>query len=161
MIPCMLLALGGNLVDGPGSSKLGLRTTATIIFGRLVLVPLARLGIVTLADKLGFLAADDKDVSSLRLCVKHRVRRNCCLSVKFILDSAIIEQLGIPKSEIRNPMVSSSYRSSKLRKPNQTVLEAQARRELKDKEQVSKAQLGAFFSAMTIRANAFPEWIPH
>ncbi|KAJ8766878.1 hypothetical protein K2173_009222 [Erythroxylum novogranatense] len=76
-----------------------------------------------------------------------------------------------------------------LRKPNQTVLEAQARvctgptqtkplsedqafkvldtilrsvrGELKDEEQVSKAQLGAFFSAMTIRANAFPEWIPH
>ncbi|KAJ8773522.1 hypothetical protein K2173_005768 [Erythroxylum novogranatense] len=122
---------------------------------------------------------------SLRLCVKHRVRRNYCLSVKFALDSAIIEQLGIPESEIRNPAVSSSYRSSKLRKPNQTVLEAQAkvctgpaqtkplsedqavkvldtilrsvRGELKDEEQVSKAQLGAFFSAMTIRANAFPE----
>lgn len=32
-----------------------------------------------------------------------------------------------------------------------------ARGELKDEEQVSKAQLGAFFAAMTIRANAFPE----
>lgn len=29
--------------------------------------------------------------------------------------------------------------------------------ELKDEEKVSKAQLGAFFAAMTIRANAFPE----
>lgn len=29
--------------------------------------------------------------------------------------------------------------------------------ELKDGEKVSKAQLGAFFAAMTIRANAFPE----
>lgn len=60
MIPCILLALGGNLVDGPGSSKLGFRTTAAIIFGRLVLVPPAGLGIVTLADKLGFIPAGDK-----------------------------------------------------------------------------------------------------
>lgn len=29
--------------------------------------------------------------------------------------------------------------------------------ELRDEEEVSKAQLGAFFAAMTIRANAFPE----
>ncbi|XAR55706.1 hypothetical protein NMG60_11035876 [Bertholletia excelsa] len=60
MIPCILLALGGNLIDGPGSSKLGLRTTAAIIFGRLVLVPPVGLGIVTLADKLGLLPPDDK-----------------------------------------------------------------------------------------------------
>ncbi|KAI5584708.1 hypothetical protein BDE02_06G099300 [Populus trichocarpa] len=60
MIPCILLALGGNLIDGPGSSKLGFRTTAAIIFGRLVLVPPAGLGIVTLADKLGFLPPGDK-----------------------------------------------------------------------------------------------------
>lgn len=32
-----------------------------------------------------------------------------------------------------------------------------AKGELKDEEPVSKAQLGAFFTAMTIRANAFPE----
>ncbi|KDP21833.1 hypothetical protein JCGZ_00620 [Jatropha curcas] len=60
MVPCILLALGGNLVDGPGSSKLGLRTTAAIIFGRLVLVPPVGLGIVLLADKLGFLPPGDK-----------------------------------------------------------------------------------------------------
>lgn len=62
MIPCILLALGGNLIDGPGagSKRLGLRTTAAIIFGRLVLVPPAGLGIVMLADKLGFLPAGDK-----------------------------------------------------------------------------------------------------
>ncbi|KAJ9185525.1 hypothetical protein P3X46_005152 [Hevea brasiliensis] len=60
MIPCILLALGGNLVDGPGSSKLGLRTTAAIIFARLILVPPAGLGIVMLADKLGFLPPGDK-----------------------------------------------------------------------------------------------------
>ena len=45
---------------GPGSSKLGFRTTAAIIFARLTLVPPAGLGIVTLADKLGFLPPDDK-----------------------------------------------------------------------------------------------------
>ncbi|XP_038988297.1 protein PIN-LIKES 6-like [Phoenix dactylifera] len=62
MIPCILLALGGNLVDGPGAgtAKLGFRTTAAIVFGRLVLVPPAGLGIVTLADKLGFLPKGDK-----------------------------------------------------------------------------------------------------
>lgn len=60
MIPCILLALGGNLIEGPGSSKLGFRTTAAIIFARLVLVPPVGLGIVTLADKLGFLPAGDK-----------------------------------------------------------------------------------------------------
>ncbi|KAH6832383.1 Auxin efflux carrier family protein [Perilla frutescens var. hirtella] len=62
MIPCILLALGGNLVDGPGpgSSKVGARTTAAIIFGRLCLVPPTGLGIVMLADKLGFLPPGDK-----------------------------------------------------------------------------------------------------
>lgn len=60
MIPCILLALGGNLVEGPGSSKLGARTTAAIVFARLVLVPPVGLGIVTMADKLGFLPPGDK-----------------------------------------------------------------------------------------------------
>lgn len=49
-----------SLAAGPGSSKLGLRTTTAIIFGRLVLVPPAGIGIVLLADKLGFLPPDDK-----------------------------------------------------------------------------------------------------
>ncbi|CBI23370.3 hypothetical protein VitviT2T_000647 [Vitis vinifera] len=111
--------------------------------------------------------------------------RSMCLNVKSALDSATIDQLGLPESEIRNPSVSPSYRSWKLPKPNQTVLDAQARvctgptqtkplgeeqalkvldtilrsakGELKDQEEVSKAQLGAFFAGMTIRANAFPE----
>lgn len=60
MIPCILLALGGNLIDGPGSSKLGFQTTAAIIFARLLIVPPVGLGIVMLADKLGFLPPDDK-----------------------------------------------------------------------------------------------------
>ncbi|KAL1545367.1 Protein PIN-LIKES 6 [Salvia divinorum] len=62
MIPCILLALGGNLVDGPGrgSAKVGARTTAAIVFGRLCLVPPTGLGVVMLADKLGFLPPGDK-----------------------------------------------------------------------------------------------------
>ncbi|KAG5520806.1 hypothetical protein RHGRI_033396 [Rhododendron griersonianum] len=113
------------------------------------------------------------------------IRRKCRLTVKSVMDSATIDELGLSETDIRNPTVSSSYRNPKYRKPNQTVLEAQAKvctgptqtralteeqafkvldtilrsakGELKDEEQVSKAQLGAFFAAMTIRANAFPE----
>ncbi|KQK21843.1 protein PIN-LIKES 6-like [Brachypodium distachyon] len=61
MIPCILLALGGNLVDGPGagSKKLGLRTTVAIIFGRLVLVPPAGMGVVNLAERLGLFPKGD------------------------------------------------------------------------------------------------------
>ncbi|CAM0951973.1 unnamed protein product [Alopecurus aequalis] len=61
MIPCILLALGGSLVDGPGpgSKKLGLKTMVAIIFGRLVLVPPAGLGVVTVAEKLGFIPKGD------------------------------------------------------------------------------------------------------
>ncbi|XP_043707422.1 anthranilate phosphoribosyltransferase [Telopea speciosissima] len=108
-------------------------------------------------------------------------------SVNFALDSTTLDQLGLSEfdSDIRNPAFSSSYRNSKIPKPNQTLLDAQARvctgptqtrplgeeqahkvldtilksatGELKDEEEVSKAQLGAFFAAMTIRANSFPE----
>ncbi|KAL5220817.1 hypothetical protein ABZP36_025530 [Zizania latifolia] len=62
MIPCILLAVGGNLVDGPGegSKRLGVRTTIAIIFARLILVPLAGVGIVMLVDKLGFIPKGDK-----------------------------------------------------------------------------------------------------
>lgn len=106
-------------------------------------------------------------------------------AIKAVLDSEIIDQLGLSEAEIRNPAISTSYRNSKLPKPNETVLDAQARvctgptqtkplteeqaskvldtilrsarGELKNEEEVSKAQLGAFFAGMTIRANAFPE----
>lgn len=51
-----------SFIPGPGagSKRLGLRTTAAIIFGRLVLVPPAGLGIVTVADKLGLFPRGDK-----------------------------------------------------------------------------------------------------
>ncbi|KAJ0763344.1 putative anthranilate phosphoribosyltransferase [Helianthus annuus] len=113
-------------------------------------------------------------------------QQNCRLTIKSVLDSASIDQyFGLTESDARNPTLSTSFRVPMHRKPNQTVLEAQARvctgptqtkplteeqafkvldtilrsvkGELKDEEEVSKAQLGAFFAAMTIRANAFPE----
>ncbi|CAN0921331.1 hypothetical protein LINGRAHAP2_LOCUS32531 [Linum grandiflorum] len=66
---------------------------------------------------------------SLRLIGARRrlIGRSRLQTVKAVLDSATLNQLGISESEIRNPTVSSSYRSSKLQKPNQTVLDAQAR----------------------------------
>lgn len=45
---------------GRGSAKIGARTTAAIVFGRLCLVPPTGLGVVMLADKLGFLPPGDK-----------------------------------------------------------------------------------------------------
>lgn len=56
-----------------------------------------------------------------------RIGRKPCLTLKAALDASIIDQLGLPESDIRNPAVSSSYRSSMFPKPNQTVLDAQAR----------------------------------
>lgn len=125
---------------------------------------------------------------NLHIESRHRWNRRRKLSftaVKAVLDSATVEQFGIPEFDVRNPSLSTSYRSSKLTRPNQTVLDAQtkictgptqtkpldeeqafkvfdtilrsARGEIKDEEEVSKAQMGAFFAAMTIRANAFPE----
>ncbi|XP_038703613.1 anthranilate phosphoribosyltransferase isoform X1 [Tripterygium wilfordii] len=126
--------------------------------------------------------------SRLKFPVKDQNRSiggNSRLKVKAVLDSSTIDQLGISVHDIRNPGISSTYRGSKLPKPNQTVLEAHARvctgptqtkplteeqafkvldtilrsvgGNLKDEEEVSRAQLGAFFAAMTIRANSFPE----
>lgn len=56
-----------------------------------------------------------------------RIGPSECLSIKAVLDSALIEQLGLSESEIRNPTISTSYRSSNFPKPNQTLLDAQAR----------------------------------
>lgn len=100
-------------------------------------------------------------------------------------EASALDELEFPESRVRNPAISTSYRNPDLPKPNQTVLEAQARvctgptqtkplteeqafkvldtilksakGELKGEHNVSKAQLGAFFAGMTIRANAFPE----
>ncbi|CAH8337429.1 unnamed protein product [Eruca vesicaria subsp. sativa] len=105
--------------------------------------------------------------------------------IKAVLDSAMMEQFGLKESDIKNPALSTTYRRSEIPKANPTVLDAQARvctgptqtrplseeqafkvfdtilrsarGELKGEETVSKAQLGAFFAGMTIRANAFPE----
>lgn len=54
-------------------------------------------------------------------------RSRKCLTLRAVLDSATIDQLGLSEWDIRNPALSSSYRSSELPKPNQTVLDAQAR----------------------------------
>ncbi|XLU95085.1 hypothetical protein S245_009437, partial [Arachis hypogaea] len=40
------------------------------------------------------------------------------------LDSALVEQLEIPKFDFQNPALSSLYRDPAMSKPNQTVLEA-------------------------------------
>ncbi|KAK9707411.1 hypothetical protein RND81_07G196000 [Saponaria officinalis] len=94
-------------------------------------------------------------------------------------------KLHFPGDTARNPEISTAYRNPELRIPNRIVLDAQprvctgptqtkplseeqafkvlntilksAKGELKDDYEVSKAQLGAFFAGMTIRANAFPE----
>ncbi|CAL9105908.1 unnamed protein product [Musa acuminata var. zebrina] len=85
MIPCILLALGGNLVDGPGagSKRLGLRTTAAIIFGRLVLVPPAGLGIVTVADKLGLFPRGDK-MFKFVLLLQHTMPTSVLSGINFL-----------------------------------------------------------------------------
>ncbi|XP_009770439.1 uncharacterized protein LOC107769231 [Nicotiana tabacum] len=123
--------------------------------------------------------------TSVRIPIKrvdYWVGKSSYSAINAVLDSASIDE---QEPDIKNPSLSTSYRNSELPKPNQTVLEAQtkvctgptqtrplteehafkvldtilksAKGELKDEEPVSKAQLGAFFSAMTIRANAFPE----
>ncbi|CAI9785143.1 unnamed protein product [Fraxinus pennsylvanica] len=112
--------------------------------------------------------------------------KNSGLRIKAVLYSATVaEEHGLSETHIWNPAISTSYRYPKFRRPNQTVLDAQtkvctgptqtkplneeqafkvldtilrsAKGELKDEEKVSEAQLGAFFAAMTIRVNTFPE----
>ncbi|KAI5665069.1 hypothetical protein M9H77_24392 [Catharanthus roseus] len=46
------------------------------------------------------------------------------VSVKAVLDSVRVDDIG---SVIRNPSISTSYRNPNFPKPNQTVLDAQAR----------------------------------
>lgn len=54
-------------------------------------------------------------------------RRLSSSPARAVLDSATVEQFGIPEFDVRNPSLSSSYRSSALARPNQTVLEAQTK----------------------------------
>lgn len=58
MVPSVMLVLGGMLAEGPNESKLGMRTTIGIICARLMLLPLAGMGVVWLADWLGLLIED-------------------------------------------------------------------------------------------------------
>ncbi|CAA3020312.1 anthranilate phosphoribosyltransferase isoform X2 [Olea europaea subsp. europaea] len=112
--------------------------------------------------------------------------KNGGLRIKAVLYSATVDdEHGLSETHIRNPAISTSYRNPKFRPPNPTVLDAQTKvctgptqtrplkeeqafkvldtilrsvkGELKDEEKVSEAQLGAFFAAMTIRVNTFPE----
>lgn len=53
--------------------------------------------------------------------------KRICLTAKAELDWATMDQLGLSESDIQSPAISTSYRSLNLPKPNQTVLEAQAR----------------------------------
>lgn len=59
MVPSVMLILGGMLSEGPRESTLGLRTTIGVCLARLLVLPLLGIGIVTLADKVGFLVSDD------------------------------------------------------------------------------------------------------
>ncbi|CAA7014310.1 unnamed protein product, partial [Microthlaspi erraticum] len=49
------------------------------------------------------------------------------LKIKAVLDSAMMEQLGLKESDIKNPALSSTYRRSEIPKANATVLDAQAK----------------------------------
>ncbi|KAK2977462.1 hypothetical protein RJ640_016090 [Escallonia rubra] len=48
------------------------------------------------------------------------IQQKRLLTTKALTDSATIDHLDLSDSETRNPAVSSSYRSSKYPKPNQT-----------------------------------------
>ncbi|KAH6754945.1 Auxin efflux carrier family protein [Perilla frutescens var. hirtella] len=60
MVPSVMLVLGGMLAEGPNESKLGRRTTIGIIVARLLILPLIGIGVIFLADKLGFLIPGDQ-----------------------------------------------------------------------------------------------------
>ncbi|XVF71497.1 hypothetical protein PTKIN_Ptkin12aG0042400 [Pterospermum kingtungense] len=59
MVPAVMLVLGGMLWEGPNESKLGIRTTIGIIVARLLILPLAGIGVIYLADKWNFLISDN------------------------------------------------------------------------------------------------------
>ncbi|KAK4779861.1 hypothetical protein SAY87_015967 [Trapa incisa] len=59
MVPSVMLILGGMLSEGPSDSTLGLRTTVGVIIARLLVLPIVGIGVVSLADNLNILVADD------------------------------------------------------------------------------------------------------
>ncbi|KAJ4808163.1 Auxin efflux carrier protein-like [Rhynchospora pubera] len=59
VVPSVMLVLGGTLAEGPKDSSLGLRTTIGITVARLLVMPCIGIGVVALADKLGFLVEGD------------------------------------------------------------------------------------------------------
>ncbi|XP_021737329.1 protein PIN-LIKES 2-like [Chenopodium quinoa] len=60
MMPSAMLVLGGMLAEGPEESRLGIKTTVGIIVARLLVLPLAGIGVLVLADKLGLLVEGDQ-----------------------------------------------------------------------------------------------------
>lgn len=58
-VPSVMLILGGTLAEGPKDSSLGLRTTIGVTVARLLVLPCIGIGVVALADKLGFLVEGD------------------------------------------------------------------------------------------------------
>ncbi|XP_058185326.1 protein PIN-LIKES 2-like [Rhododendron vialii] len=60
MVPSVMLILGGMLAEGPNDSKLGIRTTVGIIIARLLVLPLAGIGVVWFADSMGLLIPGDQ-----------------------------------------------------------------------------------------------------
>ncbi|KAI3462582.1 hypothetical protein Pfo_019245 [Paulownia fortunei] len=68
MVPSVMLILGGMLAEGPNESRLGIRTTIGIIVARLLLLPLVGIGVVSLADRLGFLIPGTKCIGLCFCC---------------------------------------------------------------------------------------------
>ncbi|XP_057481243.1 protein PIN-LIKES 2-like [Actinidia eriantha] len=60
MVPSVMLILGGMLSEGPNESKLGIRTTVGIIVARLLLLPLAGIGVVCFAERMNLLIPGDQ-----------------------------------------------------------------------------------------------------
>ncbi|XP_021754976.1 protein PIN-LIKES 2-like [Chenopodium quinoa] len=60
MMPFAMLVLGGMLAEGPEEFRLGIKSTVGIIVTRLLVHPLAGIGVLVLADKLGLLVEGDQ-----------------------------------------------------------------------------------------------------
>ncbi|XAR51489.1 hypothetical protein NMG60_11006130 [Bertholletia excelsa] len=60
MVPSVMLVLGGMLAEGPNESRLGFRTTVGIIVARLLVLPLAGIGVIWFADRMNILIPGDE-----------------------------------------------------------------------------------------------------